>query len=344
MKFRDLFKEQELIFIAEIGINHNGRLQDALELVKSAAFAGAQAVKFQTYQPEQMYSVYGNSLLTSGKEGKRDTSLIDFFRKLSLSREDLKRISGYSEELNVIFFSSPFDDESVDLLESLDAPVYKIASSELTNHGLLKKIASVKKPILLSTGMAREGEIDSALSVLTRHGAPDIILLHCVSLYPAPPEHINLSRIISLRERFGLEVGFSDHSRDHHAVEIAAALGARIFEKHFMLPEPFECPDGAVSLTAEQFHLMRVAAMRVLEMMGTGMIDYGLSEKDVAKSARRSLYAARLIPRGTVLTAHDVSAKRPDAGIPAFLADEVIGKTAIIDIEKDYVIRREYLE
>ena len=344
MKFRDLFKEQDLIFIAEIGINHNGRIEDALSLVKAAASAGAHAVKIQTYNPELMYSVYGNSLLASGNEGAPDSSLVDFFRSLLLSRKDLERISGYSVENNVTFFSSPFDGESVDLLERLNVPLYKIASSELTNHGLLKKIASTKKPILLSTGMSGEGEIDSALTVLTRHGAPDIILLHCVSLYPLPPGYANLSRIISLRERFGLEVGFSDHSPDHHALELAVALGARIFEKHFRLPDPYTCPDSAVSLTPGQFRDMLKAAENALRMMGTGMIDYGLHEKDVAKSARRSLYAARLIPRGTVLSAADIDAKRPDAGIPAFLADEIIGRTVNTDIEKDFIIRWEYLE
>jgi len=344
MKFRDLFKDRELILIAEIGINHNGDADLAARLVEAAERGGADAVKFQTFVPERMFSRFGKSLLAGGGEGEEDFSQIEFFGKLMLGKDDHARLSSLSAEKGMVFFSSPFDVESLELLESIDVPIYKVASSEVTNLVLLREIGATGKPVVMSTGICTEKEIGGAIATLVSAGAPDIVLMHCVSLYPLPPERVNLRRIAALRDRFGLEVGFSDHSPDFRAVGAAAALGARIFEKHFTLSDDYDCPDMAVSLTPERFLEMRGAAESVLSMMGHGRIDYDFYEKDVAKSARRSLYAKRHIPRGTVLTRDDIAAKRPGTGLSAALAEDLVGRRAVVDIQEDHLLRMEYFE
>jgi sialic acid synthase SpsE len=344
MKFRDHFKGRELVFIAEIGINHNGDIAQAKSLAEAAAGAGAQAVKLQTFVPELMYSAYTSSLLSRGKEGDRDLSQVEFFRKLTLGAEEYRELARFCREKGIVLFSTPFDAVSIGLLEEIQVPFYKIASSEVTNTSLLREIARTGKPALMSTGICTEKEIGEAVGTLVKHGTPDIVLMHCVSLYPLPPERVNLNRIAVLREKFGLEVGFSDHSPDSRAVELAVPLGGRIFEKHFMLSPDSECPDRAVSLDPAAFRGMIAAAESALAMLGDGHIDFDFYEKDVAKSARRSLYAKRFIPRGTVVTADDIVPRRPGTGISASRIDEFIGRTALVDIEEDYQLRMEYFE
>lgn len=344
MKFRDFFSGRELIFIAEIGINHNGDVGQAKSLVEAAALAGAQAVKLQTFVPELMYSAYTSSLLSSGREGERDPSQVKFFGKLTLSADEYRELARFCRGKGIVLFSTPFDGRSIDLLEEIQVPFYKIASSEVTNISLLREIARTGKPVLMSTGICTEAEIGEAIGTLEKHGTPDIVLMHCVSLYPLPPERVNLNRITSLRERFGIEVGFSDHSPDSRAVELAVPLGGRIFEKHFMLSPDFDCPDSAVSLDPAGFRGMITAAEAALAMLGDGHIDFDFYEKDVAKSARRSLYAKRFIPRGHSVTADDIVPKRPGTGISASRFEELVGRKALVDIKEDYQLRMEYFE
>lgn len=344
MSIRNIFKGNEFIFIAEIGINHNGDLDTACRMIEAASRAGADAVKFQTFVPEDMFSSFGKSLLEGSKSPYRDYAQIDFFRKLTLKKEEYVQIAELAKKLDIVFFSSVFDDASLKLLEELDVPLYKIASSEVTNEPLLALIGRTGKPVILSTGICTEDEIARAIGILRKNGSPDIALLHCVSLYPMPPERANLKRITSLRERFGLEVGFSDHSSDCSAAAVAAALGARIFEKHFTLSRDFECPDAPVSLDPEQFEEMIKSCRKVVAMLGNGSIDYDAHQKEVAKSARRSLYAKRFIPLGKKIDAEDIAAKRPGVGIAVSSLETIIGKTARIDIEEDSLLKMEYFE
>lgn len=342
MTIRDIFKENDFIFIAEIGINHNGDCETACNMIEAASRARATAVKFQTFVAEKMFSSYGKSLIENSITPYRDYSQIEFFRKLTLRKEEYVRIAHYAKKLGIVFFSSVFDDESLALLESLEVPLYKIASSEVTNEPLLELIGKTGKPVILSTGICTRDEIGRAISILRENGTPDIALLHCVSLYPLPPERANLKRIIALRDFFNLEVGFSDHSPDFSAVILAASHGARIFEKHFTLSRNFECPDAPVSLDPAQFSEMIQACRRVKIMLGDGSIDYDEHQKDVAKSARRSLYATTFIPRGKKVAAEDIAAKRPGVGLSPSLRESIIGKTALVDIEEDSLLRMEY--
>ncbi len=344
MLLKDIFPGRDIVFIAEIGLNHNGRLESAEALLRSAAAAGADAVKFQTFSPEEMYSVHTSALMRGEKEGKPDYSQIEFFRGLTLREEEYLALSGLARELGTVFFSSPFDGESVELLESLQVPLYKVASSEVTNIGLLERIGATQKPVLLSTGMAREGEIDEAVNVLTKSGCPEIVVLHCVSLYPLPPEEVNLARIVKLRERYRLKVGFSDHSPDFRLIGPAVALGASVIEKHFTLGRDYECPDGAVSLTPEVFTAMKREAEGMMASMGDGHLNCRGAEEEVGRSARRSLFAREFIPRGKRIEKSDLIAKRPGVGMAVSCIPRILGKRVVADIEKDHLIRKEYLE
>ena len=339
-----IFPGKQAIFIAEIGMNHNGDSELALRMIEGARRAGADAVKFQTFVPEYMNSVYTSSLIEYGIEREQNLDQINFLKRYVLSGDAYRDLMNFSRDNHIVFFSSPFDIDSVELLEGLGVPLYKVASSEVTNHLLLREIGRTGKPVIMSTGISEEGEISRAIDMLVSHGTREIVLMHCVSLYPVPRERMNLRRIQSLRKRFNLEVGFSDHSSDCRAVEAAAGLGARIFEKHFILERGMDCPDRDVSIGPEGFKEMKNSVEMILQMQGDGHISYDNSEKEVAKSARRSLFARRDIPAGKVLEVDDVIPKRPGLGIPVYLLDTMLGRKSKVDIRKDFLLREEFFE
>jgi N,N'-diacetyllegionaminate synthase len=341
---RDIFPGKDLVFIAEIGLNHNGSIDTAKKMVREACNAGADAVKFQTFIPEKMNSVYTDSLIKYGIEKKPNTKQIDFFKKFILSKNEYNELMLLASKLNMEFFSSPFDNESVDLLEQLGIKFYKIASSEVTNHILLKRIAATKKPVIMSTGISNVNEISMAVDLLKKNGTPDIILLHCVSLYPLPLEYANLNRITSLKKLFELEVGYSDHSRDSKTSEIAAALGARVFEKHFKLNRRSECPDKELSLTPEEFKNYINSIKLVKKIIGTNHINSSDPEKEVARLARKSLFANKTIPKGKALKTDDVVSKRPGIGLPVYKLNSIIGKKTNTEIKEDHLIRMEFFD
>jgi N,N'-diacetyllegionaminate synthase len=343
-KLRDIFPGKETVFIAEIGINHNGDAGRALSMIDAASAAGADAVKFQTFVPEMLYSKQTTALLKNGQEGGEDTSQIDLFSRFVLGPDDYRMLKKRADELGLVFFSSAFDDPSIELLENVGVQLYKIASSEVTNVYLLERIASRHKPVILSTGICTESEIGAAIEMLVTAGAPDIALLHCVSMYPLDPDHANLSRIISLRSRFGVSVGFSDHSKSVRIAAAAAAAGARIFEHHFMLAGDNECPDASVSLDPSAYAVMKRSVLETVRVMGDGHIDYDLYEKDVAKSARKSLFSRKFIPAGKILDTGDIIARRPGVGIPASLYRQFVGKRSNQDIPEDRLLRMEQFE
>ncbi len=336
-------EKRQCLYIAEIGLNHNGDISTAKELVKSAAKAGADCVKFQTFIPEKMNSIYTSSLLKSGREEEPDKSQVEFFRNYLLTESEYGELKKLSDDLGLVFFSSPFDRESVDLLEGLDVPLYKVASSEVTNHRLLKRIAETGKPVILSTGMAGKPDIAGALKIFGNRDCDDIALLHCVSLYPLDHSAANLKRIKSLRKTFGRETGFSDHTRGSEAALVAASLGARIFEKHFTLDDDFDCPDRDVSLNGEGLSAYIESVERAVRMLGGGEISFAGDEAVTARAARRSIFAGREIPEGKVIMDDDLVVLRPGIGIPASLMENIVGKKSCVDIKKDFMIREEYL-
>lgn len=341
--FRDIFPDNKRIFIAEIGLNHNGNFNTARRMIEEAHKAGADAVKFQTFIPASMNSVFTSSLIRDGNENEPDDKEVTFFSRFVLNKDEYKELFTVSSKLKVEFFSSPFDPESVDLLEETGVRLYKIASSEVTNHILLDKIAQTGKPVIMSTGISSEDEISMAIDLLKRNGTRDIILMHCVSLYPTPVEALNLERINVLKNKFKLETGFSDHSSGIKSCEISAAMGVRIFEKHFKLDTDSDCPDKDVSLTPAEFRELTDSISLIDIMKGKGIINYTNYEKEVARLARRSLFAKRDIPKGKALTEDDIIPKRPGTGIPVYEFKNILGKVTNREINKDFLIRKEYL-
>jgi sialic acid synthase SpsE len=336
--------ERRALYVAEIGLNHNGDMNTARAMISAAARAGADAVKFQTFVPELMNSVYTADLLEKGMELKRDTGLVDFFRKFIFDREQYRDLQSAAAEEGTIFFSSVFDIDSLNLLEGLDVPLFKLASSEATNHPLISAVADTGKPAILSTGMASEKEIEMAVSLFRKKSGAELVLMHCVSLYPARADQVNLSRIPALARRFGLTVGFSDHSKEAITPMLAASMGARIFEKHFTIDRFHDCPDKDISFTPEEFSGMIESVETAVAMIGDGTISSGSAEAGTARAARRSLFARRFIPKGKKIEKDDLAALRPGVGIPVYDLELVAGRTAAVDINEDFLIRKEYLQ
>jgi len=339
-----IFKNKNAIFVAEIGLNHNGDISTAEEMISRAAVSGADAVKFQTFIPEKMYSPYTSSLLKDGKETEPDYDIIDFFRKFTFTKNQWIKLKKFSEKCGVEFFSAPFDPESVQLLESIDVRLYKIASSELTNISLLKRIGATKKPVILSTGMSTEKEIELSLQTLRTSGNPETTLLHCVSLYPLKKNEANLKRITSLKNRFNVPVGLSDHETGYDSAVIAATLGAFVFEKHLRLNADHDCPDKDVSLTPEEFKAMTEKVNDAVIMLGNGAIDYSGRENDTARGARRSLFASKKINAGEKISEDAIIALRPGTGISPDRIGDFINRQAKTDIKEGSLLKSDYLK
>lgn len=341
--FKNIFNtSRHAIYIAEIGLNHNGDALMARDMITAAAAAGADAVKFQTFVPELMNSPYTTSLIETGKEGKPDRTAIDFLSRFVLTEEEYIMLQKHAEEKGVVLFSSPFDKPSVELLERIDVPLYKIASSEVTNYGLIRLIAKTGKPVIMSTGIASEDEIAGAIDCFKKLSNAELVLLHCVSLYPVDPENLNLKKIDSLIKRFALPVGFSDHSRGGDSAPCAAVLGARVFEKHFTVDRNYDCPDKDVSLAPQEFSEMIDAVESAVMMLGEGKISYGVAEEGTARAARRSLFARRTVPAGKILEEDDLVALRPGTGISPGEAEKFIGKKVKTTIESGLMLRTEF--
>lgn len=256
-----------VFFIAEIGINHGGDINVAKDLIDAAVEAGVDAVKFQTYRTETRTA--------------KDSPIFDILKKCELPFEAFKELKDYSEKRGVIFFSTPFDEASVDYLESIDVLLYKIASFDVANKPLLEKIASTGKPIILSVGMSQIDEIDSAKALLEKDGSK-IALLHCVSAYPTEESDSNLAAIFELRKHFSnVLIGQSDHTNDIFVPMLAVASGACILEKHFKISENMDCVDGVVSISKEKMKELISQVRRIETILGEGKIEISNIEKDL---------------------------------------------------------------
>ena len=332
------------IYIAEIGLNHNGDFDMAIKMIESAAKSGADAVKFQTFVPELMNSIYTTSLLENNNEKKSSNEQVEFFKQFIFTRDQYWDLFKFAFSLGVVPFSSVFDFPSLEMLEDLNVKMYKIASSDLTNLPLIQEVAQTGKPLILSTGMANLDEITMAVECFRGISNSEIILMHCVSLYPLKIDYANLNRIQSLKEIFNLDIGLSDHSGGIILPVIAASLGSRIFEKHFTVDRNYLCPDKDVSITPVEFSEMIISVENSIKALGDGDFIITDTEAEVARSAKKSLYAKKAIPLGKVLDKDDLVALRPGIGIPVYKIENIIGKEALIEIKKDHLIREEYLK
>ncbi len=328
--------------IAEAGVNHNGKLDLAKKLIDAAKKAGADAVKFQIFRAERLVTK------TAEKPAyqKRSTgagSQHDMLKKLELTRDDFKKLSGYAKKKNIIFLASAFDEESIDFLDELKVPAFKIPSGEITNLPLLKHAARKGKPVIMSTGMSNLGEVEEALKTIMEEGAKEVVLLHCVSNYPAKVEETNLRAMETLMHMFGLSVGLSDHTVGTTVPIAAAALGATIIEKHFTLDRKLPGPDHKASLEPGEFREMVEHIREVEKALGNGVKRPTESEEAMKKAVRRSIVAKVDISKGTVIAEDMLDLKRSGTGLNPKYLKKVIGKRAKKDIKVDEPITFEKL-
>jgi N-acetylneuraminate synthase/N,N'-diacetyllegionaminate synthase len=314
--------------IAEAGVNHNGDLDLAKRLIDAAADAGADAVKFQTFRAAGVVAEDAPSAAYQRVGEDRDTAQYELLRRLELDEEGHVALLQHAQRRGIVFCSTPFDLPSVDLLERLGVPFFKIASGDLTYTQLLRRVASKQRPIVLSTGMADIDEVAAAVDTLSAAGAGDLALLHCVSEYPAPIEDANLRVIPAMAERFGLPVGLSDHTPGLTVAVVAVALGAAIIEKHFTLDRGLPGPDHRASLEPGDFAQLVREIRDVEGAMGTGKKQAAPSELANRDIVRRSVFVAVEVAEGAPITPDMLVCKRPGDGIPASDIDLVVGRRA----------------
>lgn len=324
--------------IAEIGVNHNGSVDLAKTMIKSASMCGVDAVKFQTFVSEDL--VTENTKTAEYQENNtNENSQLEMLKKLELSFDDFHELKRYAEDCGVIFLSSPFDFKSVDLLEKLNVSLYKLGSGELTNFELIDYVSNTNKPIILSTGMATLEEIKETYNHIKNKD--NLVILHCITGYPTSFEEANLNFIKTLQNELDVPIGFSDHSPGIELPIATVALGVCVVEKHFTLDKTLEGPDHKASLNPDEFKAM-VSAIRNVEVaMGDGVRRFSKNEKEIKQVARKSIILNENVQKGTVLKREMLSIKRPGTGISPKYIDDVIGKTVIADLNINHVLKWE---
>jgi N-acetylneuraminate synthase len=330
--------------VAEAGVNHNGDIALALRLVDAAADAGADAVKFQTFRTDALVSCMapkaGYQIETTGA-GESQRAML---ARLELSEAQHAELRDRAAARGIVFFSAPFDEASADTLERLGVALFKVPSGEITNTPFLRHVARKARPMIVSTGMSTLTEVDAAVAAIREAGNPPLVLLHCLSTYPAPPAEVNLRAMAALRERYGVAAGFSDHTLGIDVSLAAAALGAAVIEKHLTLDKTLPGPDHRASLEpAEMAALVR--GVRTIESaLGDGDKRPMPSEEDTRNVARKSLVAARPLKAGERLTRGAVAIKRPGTGIPPGELDRALGRVLRHDLAPDDIITWSALE
>ena len=320
--------------IAEMSANHNQSLNLALEIVEAAAKAGAHALKLQTYTADTMtLNLNHNEFYIDDPNSLwHGNSLYNLYQQAYTPWEWHKTIFDRCNELGIIGFSTPFDNTSVDFLESLDVPLYKIASFENTDIPLLKKIARTNKPIIMSTGMATVSELAESVETLKNNGCKDLILLKCTSSYPATPETSNILTIPHMKELFNCQVGLSDHSAGIGVAAASIALGATIIEKHFILSKNSGGVDASFSIEPDELELLVTETKRAWQ--GLGRINYGITEKEKnSLKFRRSLYIVEDVKAGESFTSSNIRSIRPGLGLPPKYYDLILRKKASCSIK-----------
>ncbi len=337
-------KGRPCFIIAEAGVNHNGDVNLAKKLIHVAKEAGVDAVKFQTFKAEEVVTKSAKKAEYQNQTTSPEESQFDMIKKLELSPESFRELSGYAKEKGILFLSTPVGRESADLLDEIGVPAFKVGSGDMTNLPLLRYIGRKQKPIILSTGMSTLGEVQEALEVIRNEDIEEIILLHCVSCYPAKVEDMNLRAMETLRYAFKLPVGLSDHTLGIAIPIAAVALGACVIEKHFTLDKNLPGPDHRASLEPDELKRMIRAIRDVEKAMGSGIKIPTAEEEENKKVARRSLVARVDIPMGAIITEEMLDMKRPGLGIEARYIERVVGAMAKANFRKDAIITWDKIE
>lgn len=333
-----MIAQDRTFVIAEAGVNHNGSVEIAKRLIEKAGRVGADCVKFQSFRADKLVSRSAAKALYQQQNTEGADSQYEMLRRLELSEEDHRTLLACCHDNGILFLSSPFDEDSADLLEQLGVPAYKIPSGEVTNHGFLDYLARKHKPLILSTGMSTLAEVAEAVEVIVGTGNAQLHLLHCVTEYPAPFAEINLKAMRTLATAFGFPVGYSDHTPGNEIAVAAVALGARIIEKHFTLDRNMPGPDHQASLEPQELGAMIQAIRHVEQALGTGIKAPASCEIKNMAVARKSLVAKRNIARGECISRDNVAIKRPGHGIQPRDFEKVMGLRVTADIKADSVV------
>jgi len=333
-------KMSRVFIIAEAGVNHNGSLEVAKSLVDVAAKAGADAVKFQTFKASNLVSKSAQKAAYQKKTTGVAETQHAMLERLELNELAHQSLIEYCKNKNILFLSTPFDEESIDMLQSLGMHIYKIPSGEITNLPYLRRVGQLGKEIILSTGMSNLDEIGKALDVLECEGTPrsSITVLHATTEYPCPIEEVNLNAMLTIHKAFSIRVGYSDHTTGIEVPIAAVALGARVIEKHFTLDRSLDGPDHKASLEPDELTAMVKAIRNIEEALGDGIKRPMTSEAKNKLVVRKSLVASREIKAGEIFSAENIGTKRPGTGISPMRWDEVIGKRACRDFLLDELI------
>lgn len=332
---------KHVTIIAEAGVNHNGDMDLAIQLIQEARNAGADYVKFQTARsPESVTSKFAQMADYQKRNVKKDESQLEMIRSLTLPLSAFQILKKECDEIGIKFMSTPFDRESIDVLMNVGMDYMKVPSGEITNMPYLRKVAQQRIPVIMSTGMCELDEVRKAVDVLYSNGLKqeDLTLLHCNTEYPTPFEDVNLKAMLTLRDEFGVKVGYSDHTKGIEVPIAAVAMGAEIIEKHFTLDRTLPGPDHVASLEPNELKAMVDSIRNIEKAIGGGNKTVSDSERKNIVIARRSIVAACDIKKGDILTENNLTIKRPGNGVSPMKWDEVIGTIAIRDFLEDELI------
>ena len=328
-----------VFIIAEAGVNHNGSLELAKRLVDAAKNAGADCVKFQTFVSKNIVSKNAMKAEYQKKQTKAEESQHDMLKKLELSFDEFVELNEYCKSKDIKFMSTAFDFDSIDFLESLGMGTWKIPSGDITNLPYLMKIAKLNKPVILSTGMCTMEDIKSAINALKGNGAGELTVLHCTTEYPTPYNDVNLKAMLTIQDEFGVQVGYSDHTKGIEVPIAALVLGAKVIEKHFTLDRNMVGPDHKASLEPYELKAMVDSIKNIELALGNGIKQPAESEKKNMEVVRKSIVAKYYIKEGELFTEDNLAVKRPGYGISPMKWYEVIGTKAIKDFNEDEMIK-----
>jgi N,N'-diacetyllegionaminate synthase len=331
---------KKVFIIAEAGVNHNGSIDLAKKLIDVASLSGADAVKFQTFKAEKLVSKNATKAQYQKKTTCKKESQLEMIKKLELDKDTHEKLMSYAKEKNIMFLSTPFDLESIELLDNLGLEIFKIPSGEITNLPYLQKIGALRKKVILSTGMSNMSEIEEALNILIKAGTKkqNITVLHANTMYPTPMQDVNLNAMLSIKKTFDIEVGYSDHTLGIEVDIAAVAMGANVIEKHFTLENTMEGPDHKASLEPNELYNM-VKAIRNIELaLGDGVKKPSASEMPNIEVARKSIVAKKSIKKGDILSEYNLAIKRPANGISPMKWYDIIGTKAKKNYEEDELI------
>lgn len=331
---------KKTLIIAEAGVNHNGNIELAKKLIDTAKESGADIVKFQTFVAEKCVSKYAKKANYQLQTTDNNETQLEMIKRLELDLQAHEKLISHCQKIGIDFLSTPFDFESIKLLNDLGMQIFKIPSGEITNFPYLRMIGNLNKQIILSTGMSNLGEIETAISILTQAGTKreNITILHCNTEYPTPMKDVNLKAMQTIANAFHLPVGYSDHTEGIHIPIAAVAMGAKVIEKHFTLDKTMEGPDHKASLEPNELKEM-VRCIREVEIsLGDGIKQESESEKKNKPIARKSIVANRPIKSGEIFSEENLYVKRPASGLSPMEWDNVLGKIAKRDFEEDECI------